>query len=116
VRFDLTCKDDTWDSGDSTLAWELVCPVPSDSVYDVGDIKEGACCGEVLPRNDVYSEPPSCDLCPAMAPRDGEPCSLPDDCAPAIIDCFYKCCCYGNVTWAQCDGTEWHVATNCSDK
>lgn len=116
VHFELNCKDGAWDEGDSSLAWELVCPVPSESVYDIGDIEQGACCGSVLPRNDVYSEPPSCDLCPAATPRDGDPCSLPDDCAPPIIDCFYKCCCYGNLTWAQCDGQQWHVATNCSGK
>jgi len=116
VRFDLTCKDGAWDRGESTLAWELSCPVPIDSVYDVGDIQQGACCGAVLPRNDVYQEPPSCNLCPQAAPQNGEPCSLPAECAPPIIDCFYKCCCYGDLTWAQCDGERWHVATTCSDK
>jgi hypothetical protein len=116
VRFDLTCKGGTWDSGPSVLAWQLACPVPGDSVHDIGDIEQGACCAEVLPRNDVYSEPPSCDLCPQAAPQDGEPCSLPAECAPPMIDCFYKCCCYGSLTWAQCDGERWHVATNCSSK
>lgn len=116
VHFELTCVNGVWDSRGSSLAWELVCPVPGSSVSDVGDIEQGACCGKTLPRNDVHSEPPSCNLCPDLEPRDGEPCSLPDDCAPALIDCFYKCCCYGNVTWAQCDGKQWHVATNCSGK
>jgi len=116
VRFDLICKDGVWSSADSPLAWELVCPVSDEAIYDVRDIKMGACCGELLAKNDVHTEPPSCNLCPEAAPNDGSPCSLPSDCAPAIIDCFYKCCCYGTTTWAQCDGERWHVATNCSSK
>ena len=116
VPFMLTCHEGTWESADSSPAWELVCPAPPESVYDIDDIKQGACCGSLLPRNDVYSEPPSCGLCPDTAPQDGDLCSLPNDCAPAVIDCFYKCCCYGDLIWAQCDGKAWHVATNCSPK
>lgn len=116
VRFELFCMEGAWGSGDSSLAWDLVCPVASEPIYDIRDIKQGACCGDVLPRRDLYTEPNSCSLCPEAAPVDGDPCALPDDCKPAIIDCFYKCCCYGNLTWAQCDGQEWHVATNCSAK
>lgn len=116
IHFELTCEEEAWDSGSYGTAWELVCPVTSGSIFGIDAIEEGACCGETLSRNDVYTEPQSCSLCPDAAPRDGDPCSLPSDCAPPIIDCFYKCCCYGNLTWAQCDGTEWHVATNCSDK
>lgn len=116
VRFDLTCKNGIWDSGDSSLAWELVCPVSTDLNNDIRGIDQGACCGELLPRNDVYTEPASCSLCPETTPKEGDACSLPSSCAPAIIDCFYKCCCYGTLTWAQCDGTRWHVATNCSPK
>ena len=116
VRFNLACKGGAWSSGDSSLAWELVCPVGNEPIYDIGELKTGACCGELLPKNDVYTEPPSCNLCPEGAPVDGAPCSLPEDCAPPVIDCFYKCCCYGNTIWAQCDGKRWHVATNCSGK
>jgi hypothetical protein len=116
IRFDLTCDGGVWSARDSTLAWDLVCPAGNDSVNSLGDIEMGACCGELLPKNDLHTEPPSCDLCPGDAPDDGDPCSLPDDCAPAVIDCFYKCCCYGNTTWAQCDGTRWRVVTNCSSK
>ena len=116
VRFDLVCEGGAWRSGDSSLAWELVCPAGSDSIYDIHDIKTAACCREVLPKNDVYTEANSCNLCPADAPDDGASCSLPNDCAPPVIDCFYKCCCYGNTIWAQCDGERWHVATNCSSK
>lgn len=116
VSFELICKDGAWSSASSPLAWELVCPVKDEAVYDIRDIKAGACCGELLAKNDVYTEPPSCNLCPEAAPNDGSPCSLPSDCAPAVIDCFYKCCCYGTTTWAQCDGERWHVATNCSSK
>ena len=88
----------------------------NERIYDIGEIDTGACCGEILPKNDVHTEAPSCDLCPQGAPDDGAPCSLPDDCAPSVIDCFYKCCCYGTTIWAQCDGKRWHVATNCSSK
>ena len=116
VRFDLVCKGGAWSTGDSSLAWELVCPATDEPIYDIGGIKAGACCGELLPKNDVHDEPPSCNLCPQAAPDDGAPCSLPDDCAPPVIDCFYDCCCYGNTTWAQCDGKRWRVATNCSSK
>lgn len=116
VRFELSCKGGAWKRGDSSPAWELACPAGNESVSNVGDIVTGVCCGELLPKNDVYSEPPSCNLCPEAAPDDGAPCSLPDECAPSVIDCFYKCCCYGDTIWAQCDGKRWHAATNCSDK
>lgn len=102
-------------SEDDALAWQLVCPVPSDAVSSLPEITRGACCGSTLPRNEL-DEPPSCSLCPDEAPRNGDPCSLADDCVPALIDCFYKCCCYGSVTWAQCDGKTWHVPTECSEK
>jgi hypothetical protein len=115
VRFDLLCENGAWSSAGSSLAWELVCP-SAEPIFDIAGIEVGACCAEHLARNDLYTEPQSCELCPPGAPVDGEPCSLPDDCAPAVIDCFYKCCCYGNTTWAQCDGERWHVATNCSPK
>ena len=116
MHFDLVCTDGVWSADASLLAWALECPKGNESASEVGDIETGACCGEVLPKNDVYTEPPSCDLCPASAPQDGESCSLPDACAPRIIDCFYKCCCYGSTIWAQCDGQQWHVATDCSAK
>lgn len=115
VRFDLVCQHGAWSSADSPLAWELVCPVVDEAIYDVGNIEIGACCGDVLPKNN-YSDPPSCNLCPEGAPQDGSPCSLPDECTPPIVDCFYKCCCYGNTIWAQCDGERWRVATNCTGK
>lgn len=113
VRLELNCEGGAWSNRDSSLAWELVCPASDEPIYDVGDVKAGACCGQLLPKS---TQPPSCSLCPEAAPDDGALCSLPDDCAPPLIDCFYKCCCYGNTTWAQCDGKRWHVATNCSAK
>ncbi|HET9952963.1 MAG TPA: hypothetical protein VFQ61_00595 [Polyangiaceae bacterium] len=116
VRVDLVCRNGSWKNLNSSLAWDLTCPRGNEGVTDVGEIVTGACCGEELPKNDVFTEPPSCNLCPDAAPNDGDSCSLPNDCAPAIIDCFYECCCYGETIWAQCDGKRWRVATNCSDK
>lgn len=116
VLFQLTCEDGVWRSRDASPAWELVCPVPIETVYGLEDIHQGACCGDTLPRNDVLTEPHSCSSCPDAAPMDGDPCHLPSDCSPPLIDCFYRCCCYGYLTWAQCDGKQWHVATACSDK
>jgi hypothetical protein len=116
VRFDLACEGGAWSSGGSSLAWELSCPAGDEPINDIGELETGACCGKLLPKNDVHTEPNSCSLCPDAAPDDGAACSLPDDCATPIIDCFYRCCCYGDTVWAQCDGKRWHVATNCSPK
>jgi hypothetical protein len=116
VRFNLACLGGTWTVDSPALAWELVCPPGSESVFSVSEIDKGACCGDLRPRNDVHTEPPSCEYCPEAAPQDGDACGLPDECMPQLIDCFYDCCCYGTTTWAQCDGERWHVATNCSSK
>jgi hypothetical protein len=116
VHFNLACVAGTWAVDYPALAWELVCPTGNESIYDLGEIDIGACCGDLRPRNDVDTQPPSCEHCPEAAPQDGDACRLLDDCMPQLIDCFYDCCCYGNMTWAQCDGERWHVATNCSGK
>lgn len=115
VHFELACQAGSWVVDGSSLAFEMVCQPSDEFTYAIRDITTGACCGERGPRNEV-TEPQSCELCPGVAPRDGEPCALPDDCNPRIIDCFYDCCCYGTTTWAQCDGESWHVATDCSGK
>lgn len=114
VDFRLICKDGAWVPGKSPNVWNMVCPM-SEPVPGLDQIRTGACCGQPLPRNSPQ-EPPSCSECPQTAPMDGEPCSLRDSCAPKLIDCFYKCCCYGFTVWAQCDGRRWRLATSCSDK
>ena len=113
---DLVCESGAWVTVDSSHASDLVCPEGTESVTSLADITVGACCGELRPRNRAPIEPASCELCPQFAPEAGAPCSLPDDCTPRLIDCFYSCCCYGSTTWAQCDGETWHVTTDCSPK
>lgn len=115
VHFQLACQDGAWVVDGSSLAFEMMCQTSDEFAYDIRDITTGACCNDRIPRNEAR-EPPSCELCPGVAPRDGEACALPDSCSPRIIDCFYSCCCYGTTTWAQCDGERWHVATDCSGK
>jgi len=113
VRFSLTCLDGVWVLGDDSPALELVCSPDEEFVSSLGDLDSGACCAERLPREELGNAH-SCSLCPPQEPRDGQACSLADDCSPKLIDCFYRCCCYGTTSWAQCDGQTWHVASNCS--
>jgi hypothetical protein len=118
IRFDLECTAGEWQvrrlDGEST-AWDFVCPPENEPVFDLSQITRGQCCGEPGRGTEL---PPSegCGYCPETAPNDQDSCALPADCSPRIVDCFYSCCCYGTVTWAQCDGERWHVTTNCSWK
>lgn len=115
VRFQLACQAGTWIVDGSALAFDMVCQPEDEFTSAITDITTGACCSDWRPRNNP-AEPPSCELCPAETPRDGEACSLPSDCSVPILDCFYDCCCYGTMAWAQCDGQHWRVATDCSGK
>jgi hypothetical protein len=111
--FELACVDGVWTIAGSAAAFEKPCPPGNEHATNIADIVSGACCGAQVPRNDDTA---SCNLCPEGEPRDGDPCELPADCSPAVIDCFYRCCCYGHTTWAQCDGERWRVETDCSSK
>lgn len=78
------------------------------------------CCGLPLAEASGCPIEGGCGLCPAEEPVEGTPCSLPSACdgyeGPRVLDCFYPCCCYGEATWAQCDGSTWHLNTNCTPK
>ena len=114
VHFQLACQAGAWVVDGSALAFDVTCQPGDEFVHAIRDLTNGACCNDWRPRNNG-GEPPSCELCPAETPREGDACSLPGDCS-LPIDCFYSCCCYGDLTWAHCDGERWHVATECSGK
>ena len=117
----LVCVDGSWQIRQATQGgstpWDFACAPDQQGAVEIASITRGQCCGEPV-SNAVPSE---CRYCPADAPVDGAACNLPGTCnsdagAPTVIDCFYTCCCYGSVTWAQCDGQRWHVTTDCSSK
>jgi hypothetical protein len=111
VAFHLTCHEGVWVLEKPSAAFELTCAAEDEFSYGLPDLTSARCCGEQRPRAEG-----SCELCPTEAPENGDACTLPDDCSPRVLDCFYSCCCYGTTTWAQCDGERWHVATDCSGK
>jgi hypothetical protein len=111
------CNDGSWsdgmvacreiDSFDSCPFGPFACVTPETDLAH----RESICCGEYASE---------CSACPEVAPEPGTPCAPTDECSqgdlPVLMNCFYSCCCYGDTTWAQCDGSVWRVTSNCSSK
>ena len=104
--------------GDST-PWDFDCSAQAESSGDLCQ-NEAQCCGETVAEPTGCSLTGGCKLCPDQQPADGTACQLPAACdgsgARQVIDCYYPCCCYGTVTWAQCNGERWHVYSTCTPK
>jgi hypothetical protein len=117
----LVCVEGIWEllghTEGTTTPWDFVCAPEEEGAYGITEITQGQCCGA---RVSSATDPLECRYCPAAAPVDGSSCNLPAECggdaSSRIIDCFYRCCCYGHRKWAQCDGQRWHVVTDCSPK
>lgn len=120
----LECRADSWQL--VQLSWQGESS-PYDFMCALGDEDSNSfctnqvhCCGEAVEQPSDCPIESGCRFCPATEPVDGTPCTLPPACDVSpdlqVIDCYYSCCCYGQASWAQCDGTRWHIITNCSPK
>jgi hypothetical protein len=122
ARSTLDCRDGHWELQPQSWQHEsspldFVCGPEQAEARDfcTGQVQ---CCGRPVQQASECPVEGGCELCPPTEPRDGAACTLPTACdgqaAPRVIDCYYKCCCYGQATWAQCDGERWHLNTQCT--
>jgi hypothetical protein len=123
VQGQLECIDGTWAplgapnaSAADISPWSFQCEGDAGSGFCS---LVGQCCGDPSASSGCPTEN-GCRFCPATQPIDGEPCTLPAACdghsGLKVIDCYYRCCCYGGPAWAQCDGERWRISSNCSSK